>query len=408
MLCKPLFLKEIPMQRRHFVSLSLLPLALAAIQIAWAGAASYPEYRVTIVGPANSQPTGMNNAGVVVGTYLVGTRGINTGSFVTRGKGFVDLGTLGGQSSSVVAINDKGQVPGNRVTSSGQRRGFIYYHGKSRNITSTPNLTLNYADINNAAYILARGFIPTPEGDALHSFLCDPSGRFRDIGTLPGENAVNQAEALNNRNQIVGESGPFISPDPPLRAFVWTKGVIRDLGDFGFTPNYALGINDRGQVTGYASVQTGLRNQVASIYSNGRLIDIDRRPPTAERYSLGEDINNLGHVVGTSNHLGGFVYRGHRMESLNALIDPRLGWNIQFPRAINDKGQIAATGIRNGIGYTVRLDPIRPHLEAAPVLASDEELGPVAQSGLTAAQEAAEAKAELDAQAKEVVKAVGQ
>lgn len=114
-----------------------------------------------IVGPATSQPTDMNNAGVVVGTYLVGNGGINTGSFFTRGNGFVDLGTLGGQSSSVVAINDKGQGLGNRVTASGQRRGFIYYYGKSRNITSTPNLTLNYADINNAGYILARGFIPT-------------------------------------------------------------------------------------------------------------------------------------------------------------------------------------------------------------------------------------------------------
>jgi probable HAF family extracellular repeat protein len=404
-----LFLKEIPMQKRHFISLSLLPLALAAVQTASAGSAgSYPEYRVTIVGPANSQPTDMNNAGVVVGTYNIGTNGINTGSFITRGNGFVDLGTLGGQSSSAVAINDKGQVLGNRVTASGQRRGFIYYHGRSSDITSTPNLTLNYADINNAGYILARGFISTPEGDALRSFLRDPSGRLRNIGTLPGENAVNQAEALNNRNQIVGESGPFISPDPPLRAFIWTRGVIRDLGDFGFTPNYALGINDRGQVTGYASVPTGFRNQVAFIYSNGRLIDIDRRPPTADRFSTGDDINNLGHVVGSSNHLGAFVYRGYRMESLNALIDPRLGWNIQFPRAINDKEQIAATGIRNGVGYTVRLDPIRPYLEAAPVLESDAELGPLAQSGLTVEQEAAEAKAEVEAQAKEVVKVLGQ
>jgi hypothetical protein len=96
------------------------------------------------------------------------------------------------------------------------------------------------------------------------------------------------------------------------------------------------------------------------------------------------------------------------MESLNALIDPKLGWNIQFPRAINDKGQIAADAVRGGVQYAVRLDPIRPYLEAAPVLESEDELGPVARSGLTAEQEAAEAKVEAEAQAKEVVKPVRQ
>jgi len=343
----------------------------------------------------------------VVGTYPVGTGGIHTGSFINRGSGIVNLGTLGGQSSQVVAINDKGQVLGNRITASGQRRGFIYYHGTYRDLNSPPGQPAGYVDINDAGYTVALSFIGDDPGPtSLRSFLRDPGGHFRNLGTLPGEDSVNQAEALNNRNQVVGESGPFLAPDPPLRAYLWTKGVIRDLGDF--TPNYALDLNDRGQVTGYASVPTGFRNQVAFIYSNGRLIDIDRRPPTADRFSLGEAINNLGHVVGSSNHLSGFVYRGHRMESLNAMIDPKLGWNIQFPRAINDKGQIAADAVRGGVGYAVRLDPIRPHLEAAPVLESDAELGPMAQSGLTAAQEAAEAKAEVEAQAKEVVKPVRQ
>jgi probable HAF family extracellular repeat protein len=401
-----LFLKEISMQKRHFLSLSLLPLALAVSQQALAG--HYAEYRVTIVGPANSQATDINNNGTVVGSYPIGTGGTTTGSFINRGVGFIDLGTLGGRSSQAVAINDKGQVLGNRTTASGRQRGFIYYHGSYRDLPNPPGIALTYVDINNAGYTVALGFVGAPPGQTLRSFLRDPSGHFRNLGTLPGENSINQAEALNNRNQVVGESGPLILPEPPLRAYLWTKGVLRDLGDFGFTPNYALGVNDRGQVTGYASVPTGFRNQVAFIYSKGRLIDIDRRPPTADRFSLGEAINNLGHVVGTSNHLSGFVYRGRKMESLNALIDPKLGWNIQFPRAINDKGQIAADAVRGGVQYAVRLDPIRPGLEAAPADDIDDEAGPVAQSGLSAAQEAAEAKLEAESQARERVKPTGQ
>jgi probable HAF family extracellular repeat protein len=400
-----LFIKEILMQRRNVIVLPLLALVLTA-QAAPAG--SYPEYRVTIVGPANSRASDINNSGVVIGTYPIGTGGTSIGSFINRGAGFVDLGTLGGRLAQVIAINDKGEVLGNRVSNSGQQRGFIYYHGKYRELGSTPSLPLTYIDINNAGYTLALGFIPIPGGlPQLRSFLRDPSGHIRNIGTLPGEDPLTQAEALNNRNQIVGESGPFIAPDPPLRAFLWTKGVLRDLGDFGSTPNYAQAINDRGQVTGYATLPTGFHNQKAFIWSNGRLIDIDRRPASALPFSEGESINNLGHVVGSSNHLAGFVYRGRKMESLNALVDPALGWNIQFPRAINDKGQIAADAVRGGVQYAVRLDPIRPSLEAAPTQDIDDEAGPIVQSGLTAEQEAAEAKLESEAQAKEVLKPVG-
>jgi uncharacterized membrane protein len=405
-----LVFKEIHMQKRNFISLSLVPLTLAVAQLASAGA--YPEYRVTIVGPANSRAIDINDAGVVIGTYPIGAGGINTGSFINRGSGVVNLGTLGGASSQVVAINDKGQVLGNRITASGQRRGFIYYHGTRRDLNSPPGDPGIYVDINNAGYTVAVGSIPVPPGGTgVRSFLRDPSGHFRNIGTLPGANPVTQAEALNNRNQITGESGNFISPEPPLRAFLWTKGVMRDLGDLGFRPNYGQAINDRGQVTGYAGIEpsaTALHTQKAVIFSNGRVIDIDRRPATANPFSSGEGINNLGHVVGNSDHLGGFIYRGKRMESLAALIDPRLGWGIPFAWALNDKGQIAAEGVRGGVQYAVRLDPIRPSLEAAPTDDIDDQAGPIVQSGLTAEQEVAAAKLEAEAVAKELARPVGQ
>ncbi len=139
-------------------------------------------------------------------------------------------------------------------------------------------------------------------------------------------------------------------PDQPLRATTWAKGEIRDLGDFGWIPNGGEAINDRGQITGYMSVPTGFRNRVAFIYTHGRLDDIDGRPATTEdRSSAGSGINNYGHVVGASNQLSGFIYRGKRMQSLNALIDPASGWDIRDPRAINDTGQIAAAAYRKGV-----------------------------------------------------------
>lgn len=79
------------------------------------------------------------------------------------------------------------------------------------------------------------------------------------------EPTLNTARALNNRDQVAGASGPFIAPDQPLRATLWSKGALRDLGDFGWSPDAGLAINDRGQVAGHMSVPTGFRSRVAFI-----------------------------------------------------------------------------------------------------------------------------------------------
>ncbi len=354
------------MQAQKRLSLFLLSLTMAVANAAWA----YPEYRVTVVGPANSAATDINGAGVVVGTYPFSPT--STHGFLNRGKGLVDLGTLGGRSSNAVAINDKGEVLGNWTTAGGQQRGFIYAYGKQRDIGVVPGRFTTYTDINNAGYVSAIGAAAGLDGS--RSFLRAPNGKFADIGKLPfDEPTLTHALALNNRNQIAGESGPLTFPNQPLRAFIWSKGVIRDLGDLGDTPNAGTAINDGGKVTGFAAVQEGFRDRVAFVYSNGRLVDIDRRPVTEERDSAGTGINNCGDIVGTSNHLSGFIYRGRRMQSLNALIDPKLGWDISRPEALNDAGQIAATAFRNGVQYAVRLDLIRPSAVTAP--APDEEAG---------------------------------
>ncbi|MEJ7805535.1 MAG: HAF repeat-containing protein [Telluria sp.] len=343
-----------PVHHRPFPFLLCLSFGIA--NAAWA----YPEYRVTVVGPANSIATDINKYGVVTGDYYA-TSDAPRG-FLNRGAGVV---YLGGTPSNAIAINDKGQVLGHWSTSAGQLRGFIYYAGTRRDIGVIPGRITRYTDINYGGYVTAHGTKPD-SFDGPRGYLRAPDGTFRDVGVLPYDEPHTYVFALNGRNQIAGASGPLTFPDQPLRAISWTAGVMRDLGDFGWAPNYAEAINDCGQLTGTMSVLGVFRDRIAFLYHNGRLTNIDGRPAGGERYSAGAGINGLGHIVGSSDHLSGFVYRGRRMQSLNALIDPALRWDIRYPKAINNAGQIAATADRNGMQYAVRLDLIRPMLERAP------------------------------------------
>ncbi|MDY0961354.1 MULTISPECIES: HAF repeat-containing protein [Massilia] len=387
------------MYMRH-LSLVLLSFTVAGSALA------YPEYRVAVVGPANSWVHGINNAGVVVGDYPAG--GDLRRAFLNRGKGLVDLGVLTGVWSSATGINDRGEVIGNWRSADGRQRGFIYTCGKARDIAGIPGKFTTYTGINDAGYTTAAGAIP--ETGEIRGYLREPNGAFTHLGAIAWEGSgapETVPAALNNRNQITGRSGRFNTPEPGYRAFVWKNGVIRDLGDLGSTPNTGHAVNDRGQITGEAYLPVGPRDSSAFLYSQGRMIMLDTRPATEYKFSAGRGINNRGHIVGTSNHLSGFIWRGKRMESLNALIDPAAGWDISNPVAINDAGQIAAVASRNGVRYAVRLDLIRPHVDAAPALE------PEAQAELLAfpappALEAALAKAEAQAQEREVVRPMAQ
>lgn len=363
-------------------------------------ARTYPEYRVTVVGPANSYAADINKDGVIVGEVRFSDT--YTRAFINRGNGLVYLDKQGA-TSDAVAINDKGQVLGNWKTRAGQLRGYIYYAGVRRDIGTVPGRNTRFTDINNAGFATALGLVPDSYEEP-RSYLRTPNGTLTDIGSLPFTDPITYAYAINNSNKITGASGPLLFPDQPLRAMIWAKDVMRDLGDFGTSPNSGYAINDCGQVTGFASLFAGYRNRVAFLYSHGRMINIDGRPDTEERSSAGQGINNFGHVVGSSNHLSGFVYRGRRMKSLNALIDPKLHWDIADAHAINDAGQIAATGYRNGVQYAVRLDLIRPLLQRLSELERDD--AQAAPAANTADQE--EAKADAGMQARKVVHPVPQ
>ena len=84
---------------------------------------------------------------------------------------------------------------------------------------------------------------------AIHAALWDANG-IHNLGTLGGRDSM--AEGLNNRGQIVGFA---YHADGTLHAFISAAGVMRDLNELipsnsGWMLRNAMAVNDAGQIVG--------------------------------------------------------------------------------------------------------------------------------------------------------------
>lgn len=78
-------------------------------------------------------------------------------------------------------------------------------------------------------------------------------------------------------------------------AFLYSGGVMQDLGTLGMGSSFAHGINNNRQVTGDSQTTGGASH--AFLYSNGTMNDLGTLGGSG---SQGIGINAIGQVVGTS------------------------------------------------------------------------------------------------------------
>lgn len=111
----------------------------------------------------------------------------------------IDLGTLGGSTSTAHAVNEPGDVVGTSTTASGDTHPFLWH-----------------------------------------------DGHLTDLGTLPGGHNA-RAVDVNDNGLVVGESD---TASGPRHAVAWHSGMIIDLGVLNGTDTRATGVNDSGQIVG--------------------------------------------------------------------------------------------------------------------------------------------------------------
>ena len=235
-----------------------------------------------------------------------------------------DLGTLGGNDSCALFVNDQGQVAGGSYT----------------NIT--PNSVTGY---------------PT-----LAPFLWE-DGRMLDLGTLGGTSGL--PNGLNNRGQVVGQSN--LLGDLTFHPFLWDRGVLHDLGTFGGPSGSANGINDDGQVVGYGDLPGGPCQGFscmhhAFLWEHGVKTDLGTLP--TEICSNAVSINQSGQIVGYSTPFCNsetyhpFIWENGAMYDVRALIVPGSDITLEELFEINDRGEMVGFGLTpNGDLHTVVLVP---------------------------------------------------
>ena len=314
----------------------------------------------------------------------------------------IDLGTLGGQHSMALGINESGQVTGEAepppvsrarafvwdsgvmtelelrpgddhsrgmaINASGQVAGFSGYEiidpwtyevvpyntavlwtgGVVQTLGTLGGTTSEAWGLNDSGTVV--GWSRTASG-AIHPFVWD-SGVMTDIGVFGGY--YGYAWGVNESGQVAGSSS---DNDNQVRPFIWNSGVMTDLGTLGGPQGEGYGLNDSGQVVGWADNADS--DAHAFLWDSGVMTDLGTLD---SYYSIAYGVNNVGQVVGyagtATGTAAGFVWEDGVMYDLNTLTVGASPWQIQYALSINDSGQIAAYGTNGSVYHGLLLNPV--------------------------------------------------
>jgi len=303
------------------------------------------------------------------------------------------LGTLGGDFSFPTAISSNGRVTGYSSTSilGTSEVAFLYDKGQMTSLARVAPEGNSFPSGVNASGDIVGYAYGTPVVTPFSSAFVYAQGKFfypdRDEGSDSG------AQGINDAGQYIVTSNP--SGTQTVLTTLYTHGIGTVLPSIGGDQLFGVAINAHGHVTGIGLTSSGEAHPF--LYADAKTTDVGL-PPGTTSFSMGalndrdevvctgeagwylfasgtwtslgtptapfsqlpsaSSINDGGVIVGSGDDAAydthGFLYRNGRMTDLNTLTVGALAKyvTVNIPVAINNAGQIAASGTDSRTGWT--------------------------------------------------------
>ncbi len=203
------------------------------------------------------------------------------------------IGWPGARFSFASGINDAGQIAGTYVVGDrydGPTRGYLLAGGTFTEVRVPGSSDTRVTGISAAGHLVgwANGAAGTSAFVAL-------GGTFTPFAGPGGAAAL--PFGVNSAGHVVGHS---LLAGSGVASFLYADGALTPIAVPGAGPTVALGINDAGQVVGYYQGPGGARER-GFVYSAGTYTTLEM--PGAE-LTLPSGINALGQVVGSYTLVG--------------------------------------------------------------------------------------------------------
>ena len=324
----------------------------------------------TLPGYEISQAWSINNKGQIAGLVFSSDLEIPQRAVLfdpTGADNNIDLGTLGGENSASLSINNSGQIVGCADSVNSWHATIFDSTGSGNNTPLCLNESAAWGNNDNGQIV---GYVAVHPNDNPSSldlavvYNLDGEPNTIPLGMLSGYDS-SKALSISDTGSTVGVAYNANREDYyDMRAVLFDPtgdGNNIDLGSLpGYDSSAALSINDNSQIVGRANLHDMVlfesyapRAVLFDPTGAGNNIDLGTLPgyDSAEAIS----INNKGQIVGRAfTHEGCCSWcptavlfdptGGGNNIDLNELIDPALGCGFNTAICINDNGWIVAWG----------------------------------------------------------------
>jgi probable HAF family extracellular repeat protein len=343
--------------RLNLVAFAVLATSSAAL----AAPATYFAKPLTAPGATDVYVTGVNNAGVAVGSVYDGA---NVEQAYVWKDGVATQLVGGVNGGRALGVNAAGQIVGEAYDATGSHAMLWAPDGTPTSLGTLGGTSGFAMAINDNGLVVGSSYA----GNKQHAFVWTSGGGMVDYGSSSPNDANWHAgwNAVSNNGKLAGTNYRLFSPFHASTGQVGTIAVNDVSPPAQFSTGMALGVNDAGVVVGYQNPNRG--SPLPAIFNaDGSVTPLDTDP-----FGLGEgwaeDINNNGVIVGRAfgqddddnfQQLG-FIQLDGQLVSLLSLVEADSGWTQFFnASSISDNGTMVGSGVYNGeiVGFIMTVVP---------------------------------------------------